>query len=499
MKNKRAAAPQPPAGAGSLLSWIYRNKISIAVLVVAAVVFVCVYVYANTPETDTYTTVAVGTVTSVRGTEYYTGSEGDTSATGIQQLEVVVTEGELEHFQFNVESSFGSISGEQYQPGDTIYLNVVMEDGQVASVGVTDAAALEQTVLTYESAKVLEVLSDDSYQDESVENAYRGDQTLRVELTSGSHKGEVVTVTNYLGPLARSHVSEGEKLTVEVSEQGGELTEVSVMDYNRQWVLLGIVLVFVLVTVLVGGRTGLKSILGLLFTIVCLIFILVPLLLKGFDTVWTVFGICAFITVVCFTILDGISRKSVCSMLGTISGVALAACFAAITQSLTRVNGYRLIGEGVEALLNLRQSGTPIQLSGLLVGGIMISALGAVMDVAMSVSSAVSELAEVNPDMTQMALWKSAMNIGRDMVGTMTNTLILAFVGGSLVMIIYYYAINTTMVQLLGSYWFCAEIVKGLASSIGVILSVPLTALISSWLFGSRAAAKQSVKKPAKK
>lgn len=494
MKQIRASAPQPPAARSSLSAWLSRNRIAIAVLVVCAVLFTGVALYANTPQSDTYTTVAVAAVEAVRGTEYYTGSEGDASATGVQQLEVIVTEGALKRTRFHVESSFGAISGGLYQVGDTIYLNVVTEDGEITSVGVTDAAAMSQSVLTYESAKVLEVLADETYHDEALENAYRGDQTLLIELTSGSHKGETATVVNYLGPLARSHVSAGELLTVEVTQQSGEITDLAVMDYNRQWVLLGIALVFILITVLIGGKTGLKSILGLVFTIICLIFVLVPLLLKGFSTIWTVFGICAFIAVVCFTILDGTSRKSVCAMLGTISGVALAAIFAAITQRLARVDGYRLIGEGVEALMNLRQSGTPIQLSGLLVGGIMISALGAVMDVAMSVSSAVSELSEVNPDMTQPALWKSAMNIGRDMVGTMTNTLILAFVGGSFVMIIYYYALNTTMVQLLGSYWFCVELIKGLASSVGVILSVPLTALISSWLFGKRSAAAKAKK-----
>jgi uncharacterized membrane protein len=497
--NKRLAPanPQPPEPGkpGRFLSWLYRNRFAILVLVLCAVLFAWICVYANTPENEVYTVVAPAVVNSIRSTQYYTGDATTENATGSQELEVTVTSGELERYQFTVDSSFGEISGSQYAAGDTIYLNVVLKDGEVSSVGVTTEAATSETALVYETAKVLKVLSDDSYQSASTENTYSGDQTLQIRLLTGQFKGQELEVTNYLGPLARSRVSAGELLTVEVTSAGGELVSVDVMDYNRLWVVLAVILAFILITVLVGRMTGLKSILGLILTIICLIFILVPLLLKGFDTVWTTFGMCAFIAVFCFTILGGIHRKTVCATLGTISGVAIAALFGAGAGALLRVNGYRMISDGVEALLNLRQSGTPIKLSGLLVGGIMIAALGAVMDVAMSISSAVNELAEVNPEMTRRALWRSAMNIGRDMVGTMTNTLILAFVGGAFIMIIYYYSIGTTIQQLLASYWFCVELVKGLASSVGVILSVPLTALISSTLYGRRSAARKAAAK----
>ena len=136
----------------------------------------------------------------------------------------------------------------------------------------------------------------------------------------------------------------------------------------------------------------------------------------------------------------------------------------------------------VEPLLQLRQTGTPLGLRGLLVAGVVISALGAVMDVAMSISSALTEVHTVAPDRDGRALFRSGMNIGRDMVGTMTNTLILAFLGSGLSFIIYLYSLGLDPRQLISSPYMATEVISGIASSIGVILAVPLTALITSFI-----------------
>ena len=151
---------------------------------------------------------------------------------------------------------------------------------------------------------------------------------------------------------------------------------------------------------------------------------------------------------------------------------------------MAHVDGLRI--SDVEPLLQLRQSGTPIGLRGLLVAGIIISALGAVMDVAMSISSALSELKAVNPELTQRDLWKSGRNIGRDMVGTMTNTLILAFLGSGFTLIIYLYSLDLPWHELMSSSYLALEVVSGVASAIGVILSVPVTTIFGSVLFSQK-------------
>ena len=151
--------------------------------------------------------------------------------------------------------------------------------------------------------------------------------------------------------------------------------------------------------------------------------------------------------------------------------------FGLAAQALLQVDGLRL--SDVEPLLQLRQTGTPIGLRGLLVAGVVISALGAVMDVAMSISSALSEVHAVAPERGWKDLVRSGMNIGRDMVGTMTNTLILAFLG-SLTLIIYLYSLGLDPHQLISSAYLATEAVSSIASSIGVILAVPLTAVFTA-------------------
>ena len=185
-----------------------------------------------------------------------------------------------------------------------------------------------------------------------------------------------------------------------------------------------------------------------------------------------------YITVVTMVLLGGVRRKTVCAALGTIAGTALALLFGLLAQSLARVDGMRLAD--VEPLLQLRQTGTPIGLRGLLVGGIVISALGAVMDVAMSIASAMTEVHTVAPTLSRRELFRSGMNIGRDMVGTMTNTLILAFLGSGFALIIYLYSLGLSAYQLISSAYLTIEVISSVSSSIGVILSVPLTALISA-------------------
>ena len=180
----------------------------------------------------------------------------------------------------------------------------------------------------------------------------------------------------------------------------------------------------------------------------------------------------------------GAGNKTICAALGTIAGTALALLFGLLAQGILHVDGLRLAE--VEPLLQLRQTGTPLGLRGLLVAGVVISALGAVMDVAMSISSALTEVHTVAPDRSGKDLFRSGMNIGRDMVGTMTNTLILAFLGSGLVFIIYLCSLGLDPRQLVSSPYMATEVISGIASSIGVILAVPLTALITSLLLGSK-------------
>ena len=333
----------------------------------------------------------------------------------------------------------------------------------------------------YEKGVVVQILSDSSFADEASDGAYRGEQMLLVDVKSGQYAGQQLLVYNYVNPLYGVPVEEGDGVALIISTYRDGRHMATVFEYNRIPALLIVIGLFFAVTVLVGRKTGAKSLIALCITVLCLFYILLPLLLRGAPTLLTVFLVCVYITAVSFVILGGVQRKSLCAMLGTVAGTAIALVFALIAQKLCRVSGLRI--SDVEPLLQLRQTGTPIGLKNLLTAGVVISALGAVMDVAMSISSALEEVHAANPELGFRKLFRSGMNIGQDMVGTMTNTLILAFLGSSFTLILYLYSLGLARYQLLPSPYLSIEVISGVSSSIGMILAIPLTALVSAlWL-----------------
>lgn len=349
-----------------------------------------------------------------------------------------------------------------------------------AASGTETEASAATEYAEYETGVIRQILSDSTQADPTADGGYRGEQLMLVEVTSGRYKGETLQAYNYVGPLYGVPLGEGDGVTLIIStyDDGSHLA--TVYEYNRATPLLLVAAVFLAVTVAVGGKTGLKSLVGLLVTLACLFFVLIPLLMKGAPTLPAVFLVCAYVAVVSLTILGGVRRKTVCAMLGAVAGTALALLFGLAAQAIVRIDGLRITD--VEPLLQLRQQGVPIALRGLLVGGVVISALGAVMDVTMGIASSLSEVHDANPGLTRGELFRSGMNIGRDMVGTMTNTLILAFLGSGFTLILYLYSLGLSLHQLLSSAYLSIEVVSGVSSSIGVILSIPLTALVSAVL-----------------
>lgn len=333
----------------------------------------------------------------------------------------------------------------------------------------------------YESASVDQILSDSTEKDPASDNGYRGEQLLLVTVRSGDYKGQQMQVYNYVGPLYGGPLKVGDRATVLISTYSDGTVNATVYEFDRLLPLCIVLVLFIAAAVAVGGRTGVKSLVALAVTLVCLFGVLLPSLMKGANTLLMTFIVCAYVAVVSLTIVGGVRKKTVCAMLGAVAGTALALLFGLLAQGLTRIDGLRI--DDVEPLLQLRQTGTPIGLRGLLVGGIVISALGAVMDVTMGIASSLSEVHAANPELSRRELFRSGMNIGRDMVGTMTNTLILAFLGSGFTLILYLYSLGLSPRQLLSSSYVSLEVVSGVASSVGVILSIPLTALITAEVF----------------
>ncbi len=336
----------------------------------------------------------------------------------------------------------------------------------------------------YDNGTVQEVLTDTTAPDDASDGAARGEQLLLVSVTTGQYAGKTLMVNNYVAPLYGVPLSVGDSCTMTVSTYSDGSVRAAVYEYDRSGAILAAAAAFCLITLLVGGRTGAKSLIGLAFTMLCVLLLLLPALLRGWPTVPTAFGLCVYVAAVSFTLLGGVRKKTLCALLGSSLGMALALAFSLAAQALLRVDGLR--SADVEPLLQLRQTGTPIGLRGLLSAGVVLASLGAVMDVAMSLSSGLQEVHAANPALGRGALFRSGMNIGRDMVGTMTNTLILAFLGGSLVLILYIYSISPARHQLMSSAFLATELVSGLSSSVGVILSVPITAAVCAAAYAGK-------------
>ena len=339
--------------------------------------------------------------------------------------------------------------------------------------------------MEYENAVVEQILTDSTESDPVSEGHFRGNQNLIVRVKTGRYAGQQMMADNTVGPIYGCPMAVGDGVTVGLSTYSDGTVRCYIYEYDRSTGLALVLGAFLLVTVLVGGRVGLKSLLSLGLTVAALIFILLPLLLRGWPTILTTFLISVLVTAATFVILGGVDKKTVCACLGTLAGIALATVFGLMAQNLLRIDGYRQ--EYAEALLQLRQTEeSAIGITGLITAGVIVSALGAVMDVAMSISSALQELTRVNPDLTSKDLFRSGMNIGRDMVGTMTNTLILAILGSGLTLVVYIYSLSLQPWQLLSSAYMSLEAISGIASSIGVMLAVPLTAAICAVSYGKK-------------
>ena len=357
---------------------------------------------------------------------------------------------------------------------------------------IYNPSRLQTEFVTVEKAEVLNVSLDtvevDPYLPEPVE---KGNQRALIRLNSGPFAGETHELYYMIGYFVGPKLAAGDHIMVLQirDEETGKLQELSYFQYDRIWAVLLVLGLFVLTVVLVGGKTGLRSLLGLAVTVTALIWIFCPLWMKGAHPVWLALGLCALVTVMSFVILGGVSKKILCAIAATLAGVGLAALFGALAQRLCRVTSFSLydVNGEIADLVNLQSRNYTVRVHGILTAGILIASLGAVMDVAMSLSSAMAELKTVNPALSRGSLFRSGMNVGRDMVGTMTNTLILAFVGTSLVTVIRLWAQGPTWRMLLSSNYFAVELISALSSSIGVVLAVPLTAMICSLVYGSRA------------
>ncbi len=329
--------------------------------------------------------------------------------------------------------------------------------------------------IEYEVARVTGIVEDTTVSDAATGLSV-GTKTLQVQILTGRYQGDTVQIENYLSTLYNVNVKQGAKISVRIdtSENG---YQVSVYNYYRVPQLIGCVAVFLLLLILIGGKKGAKSAAALIFTMVCIIWILLPLALKGYSTLLITIILIFLCNIVSFVLTAGVNKKAVSASISSFCGVLAGAGFALIAQKIMTVTTYQM--DEAETLL-LIMTTTKLQIKDLLLCGVLIACIGAVMDVAMSITSSVMEVHRVNPERSTKELFRSGMIIGRDAMGTMANTLILAFAGSSLNMMLMIYSYGVSFQQLMNTDFIAIEVIQSIAGSIGIIFTVPIAALIAA-------------------
>ena len=332
-----------------------------------------------------------------------------------------------------------------------------------------------RTGQTFEKAKVIKIL-----QDNLEENGTRvGEQKVRVRMLTGVRKGEELDITSSSGYLFGAACKPGMKVIV-MQSVAGDSTVASVYTQDREGVIYIFALIYLLVLCLIGGKQGIKGGLGLVFTFFCVIFVYLPLVYLKYSPFWTAVFVCFITTLVTMYLIGGPTRKTCAATLGTLVGVILAGVSAWCFSKASGISGYNV--SDIETLMTLWNTNR-IQVGGLLFSGLLISCLGAVMDVAMSISSAIDEIYRQNLSLSRKELFKAGLRVGRDMMGTDSNTLILAFAGSSVSTLLLDYSYNLPYQQIINSNNIGIAIMQGLAGSFGIVLSVPFTVLICTILF----------------
>lgn len=327
---------------------------------------------------------------------------------------------------------------------------------------------------SYVKAVVNEIVEDNIQEDGS----RIGYQKVRLKVLSGKLKGQVVDGTSFAGYLYGADCTVGMKVIASISEYG-ENESAAVYSYDRSNSIYMFVGLFLLMLWIIGGKKGVNSAMGLIFTFICIIYLFLPMLYKGYSPFLSAVISIILITIVSLYLIDGITKKSISAMIGTILGVIIAGICAAGFGYVAKISGYNV--SEVEELVFVANN-TKLNVGGILFAGILIASLGAVMDVSMSIASTLTEIYNHNKNMRRMELFKSGINVGRDMMGTMSNTLILAFTGGSINTLILNYAYALKYNQIINMYEIGIEIMQGVSGSIAIILSVPLVSVISSYL-----------------
>lgn len=368
-----------------------------------------------------------------------------------------------------------------------ILLLIVVFLGFLSPVFAQDQESVDH--VQYASGIVQSIIAE--AQNKTLQESFGGSQTIQlvsVKILNGEYKGKVVQVQNQLtsNPAYDIKVKPGDRVILDIEMQGNEL-DINISDRERIPALLIISGLFVSLLLIIGGMKGLKSLISLAVTSSLVCFILVPAILNKMPIIPVTVAIAFVSTIFSMFMIGGFNLKSVAACIGTIGGVICAGLISFLIIKIAPLSGLH----DQESII-LWSSRPDINFTGLLTAAMIIGALGAIMDVGISIASSIAEVKSIDNSLSVKQLIESGMNVGKDIMGAMSNTLILAYIGGFLPLILL--AADAPIVKLINLNSISTEITAAIAGSIGIVLSVPFTAIAAGYLMGRQSNITDSIK-----
>lgn len=307
---------------------------------------------------------------------------------------------------------------------------------------------------------------------------------FKAELREGVHAGDDVIAVQALGGnyTALRKVAVGDKVLV--MEPGSpDQGNWEYVEHQRSHILAWIAVLFALAVLLYGGRKGFRTLLSLLFCIGAIFYVFVPAILAGRNIYFWTFLTCTMIVGVNLLLVNGAGKKTLATALGCLGGVLVATCCSLAADSFLHLTG--IIDEDSIYLLYLNKD-NPIDLRAIVFSAILIGALGAIMDVAMDIASALHEMKSSNRNLSSYSLWQAGNSIGRDIFGMMSNTLVLAYIGGSLTLVLLYASFTPSWSALLNREMVVVEVLQAIIGSFGILFAIPFTSFVCAVLYSLR-------------
>ena len=311
-----------------------------------------------------------------------------------------------------------------------------------------------------------------------------GEQTCILEVIRGKFKGHKIEGVNFLsGSLEKDKIYKvGDRAMITISCRGDEITSVVMSDHYRLDKEVLLLLVFAGLLIIVAGKNGLLAIFSFVITVLTIWKILVPAYLKGYSPIWTGILVTIFLTVVIIFFVYGFDRRTCTASFGSLLGILTTCILGMIFTDLFKING--AVMPDSESLL---YSGFQhLDLTQIFMSSIFIGASGAMMDLSVDITSAVHEVIEKRPELTWWEAAKSGMNVGRAAMGTMTTTLLLAYSGSCITLIMVFMAQGTPITHILNYKYVAAELLDTVVGSFGLVTVAPFTALVSGLLLTKR-------------